>query len=98
MVPLSLNPLNSAGQRDTEYYVPLEVSPKFAHSRLKSSSSHALIRDCASGDEETNFMDKVGVILFPCLRPPARGPMISPIRSLFRPAVAINNCTWTSVS
>jgi len=58
MVPSSLNPLNSAGQRDTEYQVPLEVSPKFAHSRLKSSSSIALNGLFAIGDAISN-KDKI---------------------------------------
>jgi len=85
MVPLSLNHLNSAGQRDTEYHVPLEVSPKFAHSRPKSPSSNALKFAFSSLEAQSRIWTKFGVILFPCHRPSLEGPMISPIRSLLRP-------------
>ena len=85
MVPLSINPLNSAGQRDTECYVLLEVSPKFAHSRPKSSSSNPIKFAFSSLEIPSPIRTKFGVILFPCLRPSLEDPMISPIRSLLRP-------------
>jgi|ERR1700719_1316378 len=76
MVPLSINPLNSAGQRNTEYYVPLGVSPKFAHSRTKSSSSNPIKFAFSSLEIPSPIRTKFGAILFPCLRRSLEGPIM----------------------